>query len=84
MFRASPWTIHIALNIRQKQRVAIARALAMHPKVMLFDKHTSALHPGMIGEVLGVMKDLAHMDTTMVVVTYEMEFAREVGDRVYC
>ncbi|WP_255648196.1 amino acid ABC transporter ATP-binding protein [Pseudalkalibacillus hwajinpoensis] len=66
----------------QKQRVAIARALAMEPKVMLFDEPTSALDPEMIGEVLEVMKDLAKEGMTMVVVTHEMGFAREVGDRV--
>ncbi|MGD6901524.1 amino acid ABC transporter ATP-binding protein [Bacillus infantis] len=66
----------------QKQRVAIARALAMEPKVMLFDEPTSALDPEMIGEVLEVMKDLAQEGMTMVVVTHEMGFAREVGDRV--
>lgn len=71
-----------ALSGGQKQRVAIARALAMHPKVMLFDEPTSALDPEMVGEVLGVMKDLAHVGMTMVVVTHEMGFAREVGDRV--
>lgn len=66
----------------QKQRVAIARALAMHPKVMLFDEPTSALDPEMVGEVLEVMKDLAHEGMTMMVVTHEMGFAREVGHRV--
>jgi len=66
----------------QQQRVAIARALAMSPKVMLFDEATSALDPEMIGEVLDVMKDLAGEGMTMVVVTHEMGFAREVGDRV--
>lgn len=66
----------------QQQRVAIARALAMQPKVMLFDEPTSALDPEMVGEVLGVMKDLAHEGMTMVVVTHEMKFAQEVGDRV--
>lgn len=66
----------------QQQRVAIARALAMQPKVMLFDEPTSALDPEMVGEVLGVMKDLAKSGMTMVVVTHEMGFAREVGDRV--
>ncbi|MEN6349782.1 MAG: amino acid ABC transporter ATP-binding protein, partial [Syntrophomonas sp.] len=66
----------------QKQRVAIARALAMKPKVMLFDEPTSALDPEMVGEVLAVMKDLAYEGMTMVVVTHEMGFAREVGDRV--
>jgi polar amino acid transport system ATP-binding protein len=66
----------------QQQRVAIARALAMDPKVMLFDEPTSALDPEMIGEVLDVMKTLAHEGMTMVVVTHEMGFAREVADRV--
>lgn len=66
----------------QKQRVAIARALAMQPKVMLFDEPTSALDPEMVGEVLDVMKNLAHDGMTMVVVTHEMGFAREVGDRI--
>ena len=66
----------------QQQRVAIARALAMKPKVMLFDETTSALDPEMVGEVLSVMKDLAREGMTMVVVTHEMGFAREVGDRV--
>jgi len=66
----------------QQQRVAIARALAMNPKVMLFDEATSALDPEMIGEVLEVMKGLALEGMTMVVVTHEMGFAREVGDRV--
>jgi ABC-type polar amino acid transport system ATPase subunit len=66
----------------QKQRVAIARALAMNPKIMLFDEPTSALDPEMIKEVLDVMKDLAREGMTMVVVTHEMGFAREVGDRV--
>ncbi len=66
----------------QKQRVAIARALAMKPKIMLFDEPTSALDPEMIGEVLDVMKKLAQEGMTMVVVTHEMGFAREVGDRV--
>ncbi|ADG04895.1 amino acid ABC transporter ATP-binding protein [Kyrpidia tusciae] len=66
----------------QQQRVAIARALAMKPKVMLFDEPTSALDPEMVGEVLAVMKDLARDGMTMVVVTHEMGFAREVGDRV--
>ncbi|HEX7381057.1 MAG TPA: amino acid ABC transporter ATP-binding protein [Nevskiaceae bacterium] len=66
----------------QQQRVAIARALAMSPKVMLFDEPTSALDPEMVGEVLQVMKDLATEGMTMVVVTHEMGFAREVGDRV--
>jgi len=66
----------------QQQRVAIARALAMMPKVMLFDEATSALDPEMIGEVLEVMKTLAREGMTMVVVTHEMGFAREVGDRI--
>jgi len=66
----------------QKQRVAIARALAMKPKVMLFDEPTSALDPEMVKEVLDVMKKLAEEGMTMVVVTHEMGFAREVGDRV--
>jgi polar amino acid transport system ATP-binding protein len=66
----------------QQQRVAIARALAMEPKVMLFDEPTSALDPEMVGEVLQVMKNLALEGMTMVVVTHEMGFAREVGDRV--
>ncbi len=66
----------------QQQRVAIARALAMEPKVMLFDEPTSALDPEMIGEVLDVMKTLAREGMTMVVVTHEMGFAREVADRV--
>ncbi|MEW6697187.1 MAG: amino acid ABC transporter ATP-binding protein [Bacillota bacterium] len=66
----------------QQQRVAIARALAMKPKVMLFDEPTSALDPEMVGEVLAVMKDLARDGMTMAVVTHEMGFAREVGDRV--
>ena len=66
----------------QKQRVAIARALAMEPEIMLFDEPTSALDPEMVGEVLDVMKDLASSGMTMVVVTHEMGFAREVGTRV--
>ncbi len=66
----------------QKQRVAIVRALCMEPEVMLFDEPTSALDPEMVGEVLDVMKDLAREGMTMVVVTHEMGFAREVGDRV--
>ncbi|EJP6471929.1 amino acid ABC transporter ATP-binding protein [Clostridium botulinum] len=66
----------------QKQRIAIARALAMEPDVMLFDEPTSALDPEMVGEVLNVMKDLALEGMTMVVVTHEMGFAKEVGDRV--
>ena len=66
----------------QKQRVAIARALAMQPEIMLFDEPTSALDPEMVGEVLDVMKDLAKSGMTMVVVTHEMGFAREVGTRL--
>jgi polar amino acid transport system ATP-binding protein len=66
----------------QKQRIAIARALAMHPEIMLFDEPTSALDPEMVGEVLDLMKDLAKSGMTMVVVTHEMGFAREVGTRV--
>jgi polar amino acid transport system ATP-binding protein len=66
----------------QQQRVAIARALAMEPKIMLFDEPTSALDPEMVGEVLDVMKNLAREGMTMVVVTHEMGFAREVADRV--
>ena len=66
----------------QKQRIAIVRSLAMHPEVMLFDEPTSALDPEMVGEVLEVMKDLAKDGMTMVVVTHEMGFAREVADRV--
>ena len=66
----------------QKQRIAIVRALAMNPKVMLFDEPTSALDPEMVGEVLSVMKELAKEGMTMVVVTHEMGFAREVGSRV--
>ncbi|WP_440895086.1 amino acid ABC transporter ATP-binding protein [Amphibacillus sp. Q70] len=66
----------------QKQRVAIARALAMEPELMLFDEPTSALDPEMVNEVLDVMKDLAHSGMTMLVVTHEMGFAREVADRV--
>ncbi len=71
-----------SLSGGQKQRVAIARALAMEPEVMLFDEPTSALDPEMVGEVLEVMKNLAKEGMTMVVVTHEMGFAKEVGDRV--
>ncbi|WP_054860172.1 ATP-binding cassette domain-containing protein [Gracilibacillus sp. JCM 18860] len=71
-----------SLSGGQKQRVAIARALGMEPKIMLFDEPTSALDPEMVGEVLEVMKELAQEGMTMVVVTHEMGFAREVGDRV--
>lgn len=71
-----------SLSGGQKQRIAIARALAMQPDVMLFDEPTSALDPEMVGEVLNVMKDLAKEGMTMVVVTHEMGFAKEVGDRI--
>lgn len=71
-----------SLSGGQKQRVAIARALAMEPNIMLFDEPTSALDPEMVGEVLEVMKQLAKEGMTMVVVTHEMGFAKEVGDRV--
>jgi ABC-type polar amino acid transport system ATPase subunit len=67
----------------QKQRVAIARALSMEPKVLLFDEPTSALDPELVGEVLKVMAELAHEGATMIVVTHEMQFAREAADRVY-
>jgi glutamine transport system ATP-binding protein len=66
----------------QKQRTAIARALAMEPKVLLFDEPTSALDPSLVGEVLEVMEELAHEGTTMMVITHEMDFAREAADRV--
>ncbi|MER2009750.1 MAG: ATP-binding cassette domain-containing protein, partial [Psychrobacillus sp.] len=66
----------------EKQRVAIARALAMNPSVMLFDEPTSALDPEMVKEVLAVMKDLAESGMTMVIVTHEMNFAKEVADRI--
>ncbi|WP_415930980.1 amino acid ABC transporter ATP-binding protein [Zhenpiania hominis] len=72
-----------ALSGGQKQRVAIARALAMDPEVMLFDEPTSALDPEMVGEVLAVMKELAEKGMTMVIVTHEMGFAKEVADRVF-
>ena len=72
----------IQLSGGQKQRVAIVRALAMEPQVMLFDEPTSALDPEMVGEVLDVIKELAHEGMTMVIVTHEMGFAREVGNRV--
>ena len=72
----------IQLSGGQKQRIAIVRALCMEPDVMLFDEPTSALDPEMVGEVLDVMKELAHTGMTMVVVTHEMGFAREVGNRV--
>ena len=67
----------------QKQRVAIARALTMEPKVLLFDEPTSALDPTLVGEVIMVMEELAHEGSTMIVVTHEMQFAREAADRVY-
>ena len=72
----------IQLSGGQKQRIAIVRALCMEPDVMLFDEPTSALDPEMVGEVLDVMKELANEGMTMVVVTHEMGFAREVGNRV--
>ena len=78
--RASAYPIQLSGG--QKQRVAIVRALAMEPQVMLFDEPTSALDPEMVGEVLDVMKELAKEGMTMVVVTHEMGFAREVGNRV--
>jgi len=72
----------IQLSGGQKQRVAIVRALMMEPEVMLFDEPTSALDPEMVGEVLSVMKELAETGMTMVVVTHEMAFAREVGNKI--
>lgn len=72
----------VRLSGGQRQRVAIARALAMEPDILLFDEPTSALDPEMVGEVLNVMKELAEDGMTMVVVTHEMGFAREVSDRV--
>lgn len=72
----------VTLSGGQKQRVAIARALCMHPQIMLFDEPTSALDPEMVGEVLDVMKQLAKEGMTMIVVTHEMGFARDVADRV--
>lgn len=72
----------VTLSGGQKQRVAIARALAMNPKIMLFDEPTSALDPEMVGEVLDVMKELAKEGMTMVVVTHEMGFARDVAERI--
>lgn len=71
-----------SLSGGQQQRIAIARALAMEPDVMLFDEPTSALDPEMVGEVLNVMKELANGGMTMIIVTHEMGFAREVGDRI--
>ena len=78
--RAHDWPAQLSGG--QKQRVAIVRALAMEPEVMLFDEPTSALDPEMVGEVLEVMKELAQSGMTMVVVTHEMNFAKEVGSRV--
>ncbi len=78
--RASAYPVQLSGG--QKQRVAIVRALCMNPDVMLFDEPTSALDPEMVGEVLEVMKDLAKAGMTMVCVTHEMGFAREVGNRV--
>lgn len=78
--KADVYPAHISGG--QKQRVAIARALAMDPDVMLFDEPTSALDPEMVGEVLEVMKDLAHDGMTMIIVTHEMGFAREVANKV--
>jgi polar amino acid transport system ATP-binding protein len=75
-------TYPVALSGGQQQRVAIARALAMHPKLMLFDEPTSALDPELVGEVLDVMRQLARDGMTMIVVTHEMGFAREVADQV--
>lgn len=71
-----------SLSGGQKQRIAIARALAMEPKIMLFDEPTSALDPEMVGEVLKVMKDLAYSGMTMVIVTHEMNFARNIADKI--
>jgi polar amino acid transport system ATP-binding protein len=72
----------VALSGGQQQRVAIARALAMEPKLMLFDEPTSALDPELVGDVLDAMRALAHQGMTMIVVTHEIGFAREVGDTV--
>jgi polar amino acid transport system ATP-binding protein len=91
--RATSWLERVGLEDKlqaypaqlsggQQQRVAIARAVAMEPKVMLFDEATSALDPELVGEVLGVMEDLAHSGMTMLVVTHEMRFARGVGHRI--
>ena len=71
-----------SLSGGEKQRVAIARALAMNPEIMLFDEPTSALDPEMVGEVLNLMKELANEGMTMVIVTHEMEFAKEIGSRI--
>ncbi len=79
-FKADVYPAHISGG--QKQRIAIARALAMEPELMLFDEPTSALDPEITGEVLNVMKQLAEKHTTMIVVTHEMGFAKEVADRV--
>ena len=81
-WQIGPGTIPSQLSGGQQQRVAIARALAMKPELMLFDEPTSALDPELVGEVLGVMRNLAQEGTTMIVVTHEMGFAREVADRV--
>jgi len=75
-------TYPVALSGGQQQRVAIARALAMEPKLMLFDEPTSALDPELVGDVLDAMRQLAHQGMTMIVVTHEIGFAREVGDTV--
>jgi len=91
--RAASWLERVGLKDKlrshpgqlsggQQQRVAIARAIAMEPKVMLFDEATSALDPELVGEVLGVMEDLARSGMTMLVVTHELRFAREVGHRI--
>ena len=72
----------VKLSGGQKQRVAIARALAMNPEIMLFDEPTSALDPEMVGEVLDVMRDLSESGMTMIIVTHEMGFARDVASRV--
>jgi len=82
VFREKAYSYPAQLSGGQQQRVAIARGLAMQPKVMLFDEPTSALDPEMINEVLDVMRKLAHEGMTMIVVTHEMGFAREVADRV--
>jgi octopine/nopaline transport system ATP-binding protein len=78
--KANAWPGHLSGG--QQQRVAIARALAMQPKVMLFDEPTSALDPELVGEVLRVIRQLADEGTTMIIVTHEMEFAREVSSQV--
>ena len=80
MSREDAYPAHLSGG--QQQRVAIARALSMDPDMMLFDEPTSALDPELVGDVLGVMKDLAAEGMTMMVVTHEMGFAREVGDKV--